>query len=228
MFSALTLALSDIIDPRLRRALVLSLIGAAIILAALSAGLALLLHHLASFDYWVLDRAIDILGGLAIVALAWLLFPPVATVVLGFFLEGAIASVEARRYPGLPPPRRQKLGEMARGGLRLALLGIAVNLVALPLYLLLPGLNLVLFYGLNGWLLGREYFEMIALRRVDERQMRAVWRARWPTLVTAGIVIAVLLTIPVVNLAAPLIAAIFMCHLFERLRQQDSKGLAAR
>jgi CysZ protein len=220
VIAALSLALSDVFDPRLRRVLVLSLLGALCVLVGLASGLGYLLHHAAMFDSWLLDRAVELLGDLAILILSWLLFPAVATVVLGFFLEGAIATVEARRYPGLPPPRRQGIGEMVRGGLRLALLSIAVNLLALPLYLLLPGLNLVVFYGLNGWFLGREYFELIALRRVDDRQLRILWRAHRPRLVAAGAVIAGLLTLPLVNLAAPLIAALFMLHLFERLRQR--------
>src|SRR5258708_8222264 len=155
MIAAFLSALSEIFDPRLRRVLILSLLLAAAVLAALAGGLAFLLHHTTLFDIWYLDGAIELLGGFAILVLTWLLFPAVATLVLGFFLDGAIATVEARRYPDLPPPRRQSFGEILRGGLRLALLGIAVNLLALPLYLFLPGLNVVLFYGLNGWLLGR-------------------------------------------------------------------------
>jgi uncharacterized protein involved in cysteine biosynthesis len=228
MLSALTLALSDIVYPPLRRILVLGLVGAVAVLIALSVGLGFGINHLASFDLWWVNRLIDLLGGLAVIVLVWLLFPAVVTLVLGFFLEGAIVSVEARRYPGLPPPRRQSLGEMLRSGLRLAVLGIAINLLALPLYLLLPGLNVVLFYGLNGWLLGREYFEMVALRRFDERQLRAAWQAHRLRILTGGVVIAVLLTVPLVNLAAPLIAAIFMLHLFESLPQRVGEKQVAR
>jgi CysZ protein len=227
VIAALSLALSDVFDPRLRRVLVLSLLGALCVLVGLASGLGYLLHHAAIFDSWLLDRAIELLGDLAILILSWLLFPAVATVVLGFFLEGAIATVEARRYPGLPPPRRQGVGEMVRGGLRLALLSIAANLLALPLYLLLPGLNLVVFYGLNGWFLGREYFELVALRRVDDRQVRILWRLHRPRLIAAGAIIAGMLTLPLVNLAAPLVAALFMLHLFERGRQRESGILAS-
>jgi CysZ protein len=228
MFSALTLAFGEILDPRLRRALMLSLLGAVLVLAGLAFGLGVAVHAAATFDSWLLDRALELLGGFAILALVWLLFPAVVTLVLGFFLEGAIAAVEARRYPGLPPARRQGPGEMIRAGVRLTLFSIAINLIALPLYLLLPGVNLVVFYGLNGWLLGREYFELIALRRLDQRQLRVVWRTHRGLLVASGAIIAVLLTLPLVNLAAPLIAALFMLHLFQRLQQRDSVALASR
>src|SRR5437667_7863096 len=177
MVAAFLSALSEVLDPRLRRVLVLSLLLAAAVLAALAAGLAFLLDRTTLFDIWYLDRAIELLGGLAILVLTWLLFPAVATLVLGFFLDGAIATVEARRYPGLPPANRQSSVAALRGTLRLALLGIALNLLALPAYLLLPGINLLLFYGINGWLLGREYFELVALRRLDVREVRLLWRA---------------------------------------------------
>ncbi len=156
---------------------------------------------------------------------SWLLFPAVVTLVLGFFLDSAITTVEARRYPGLPPLNRQSNLAALGGALRLGLLGIALNLLALPAYLLLPGVNLLLFYGINGWLLGREYFELVALRRLDARQVRLLWRAQRLRLVAGGAVIAVMLTIPLVNLAAPLIAALFMLHLVEGLRQTNADVL---
>jgi CysZ protein len=218
MIPALLSALREIFDPRLRRILALSILVSLAVMAALVGGLGYLLHRTALFDLWYLNGAVELLGGLAILVLAWLLFPAIATLVLGFFLDDAIALVEARRYPDLKPPNRQTLVAALGGGLRLAVLGIALNLLALPLYLLLPGINLVLFYLLNGWLLGREYFELVALRRLDARQTRLLWRAQRARLVAAGAAIAFLLTLPLVNLAAPLVAALFMLHLVERLR----------
>jgi CysZ protein len=222
MIPAFLTALEEIFDPRLRRVLALSVLLAAAVLAALSVGLAFLLHHTSFFAIWYLDRAVELLGGLAILGLTWLLFPAVATLVLGFFLDGALAAVEARRYPGLRPANRQSFYDGLRGGLRLALLGIALNLLALPAYLLLPGLNLVIFYVLNGWLLGREYFELVALRRLDAGEVRRLWRGHRLRLVAGGAAIAFLLTLPLVNLAAPLIAALFMLHLVERLQTHDN------
>jgi CysZ protein len=212
-------ALAEILDPRLRRILVLSVVLAAAVLAALAAGLGWLLHHTSFFAVWYLDRAVELLGGLAILGLTWLLFPAVATLVLGFFLDGALAAVEARRYPGLKPANRQSLPAALLGASRLAVLAIALNLLVLPAYLLLPGLNLVLFYAINGWLLGREYFELAALRRFAPGEVRRLWQAHRLRLVAGGAAIAFLLTLPLINLAAPLVGAVFMLHLVERLRQ---------
>ncbi len=218
MISAFLSAFREIFDPRLRRILALSVLIAAAVLAALAAGLGFLLYRTALFDVIYLDGAVKLLGGFAILVLTWLLFPAVATLVLGFFLDEAIATVERRRYPLLPPPNRQSLAAMLRGAARLALLSIVLNLLALPAYLLVPGINFLLFYAINGWLLGREYFELVALRRLDARQVGLMWRAYRLHLIVAGALIAFLLPLPLVNLAAPLIAALFMLHLVERLR----------
>jgi CysZ protein len=226
VISALLLALGEVLEPRQRRTLALGLLGAFAVLLALAAALGFLLHRTAIFDIWLLDRAVELLGDLAVVVLAWLLYPMVVTIVLGFFLDGALAAAEAKDYPDLPPPRPQGLAAMLASGLRLAVFSIALNLLALPLYLLLPGLNLAIFYTINGWLLGREYFELVAQRRMAPREIRQAWRENRPHLILAGAIIAGLLTVPVVNLAAPLIGALFMLHLVEGLRQRASIALA--
>jgi CysZ protein len=89
---------------------------------------------------------------------------------------------------------------------------VAVNLIALPLYLI-PVLNVVIFYGVNAYLLGREYFELVALRRLDPRAARGLRRTHRWRFFTAGLLMAALFTIPFVNLVASLIAAAFMAHL---------------
>jgi CysZ protein len=89
---------------------------------------------------------------------------------------------------------------------------VVLNLIALPWYLV-PILNVIVFYGLNAYLLGREYFEIVALRRLDSRSAQRLRHAHRLRFLIAGLVIAGLLTLPVVNLVAPLLAAAFMVHL---------------
>ena len=90
--------------------------------------------------------------------------------------------------------------------------------------LFIPPLNFVLFYLLNGYLLGREYFEMVAVRRLDlaaTKRLRRDFRGR---VILAGAVITFLLTIPLVNLVTPIIATAFMLHIFEELRRRAAVG----
>jgi uncharacterized protein involved in cysteine biosynthesis len=223
MLDALGKAIGQLADPRLRRPIWLTLLISLALVAALTAVAWLAIGELRLLSIGWLDWAIRLLADAAVLVVAWLLFPAAASLVVGFFLDGVAEAVERRHYPGLPPARRQPLGEQALGGLRFALVALALNLVALPLYLaalVLPPLYLFVFYGLNGYLLGREYFELVALRRLDQQQVRSLRRLCGGRAFLAGVVIAFLLTVPLVNLIAPIIATAFMVHLIESWRRR--------
>ncbi len=100
---------------------------------------------------------------------------------------------------------------------------VVLNLAALPLYLI-PVVNALVFYGLNGYLLGREYFEMVAPRRLEMEPRRVLWRRRRLGFVLAGVAFAFLSTLPLVNLLAPVIAAAAMTHLVESYRRPLALG----
>jgi uncharacterized protein involved in cysteine biosynthesis len=216
MLEAFARAFAQLTDPRLRRPLFLSVALAALFFLVLWFGAGLALMRLASFDNFWLDLLVDTLGGLAALFLTWLLFPSIAMLVVGFFLEDVIRAVEARYYPGRPPPRAVSLGQTLRSSIALVLLSLLLNLLALPLYIFLPGINLFLFYTLNGYLLSREYFELVATRRLDQRSAKVLRHSFRLPLFIAGAGVAVLLTLPLVNLTAPLIGTAVMVHLFER------------
>lgn len=225
MFNALGMAIGQLADPRLRRPIWLTLATSLAVVAALVAASWLLLARLSLVGIGWVDAAIDLLAGAGVLVVAWLLFPATISVVVGLFLDQVAAAVERRYYPDLPPPRSQPVVEQAMGGLRFALVALGLNLLALPLYLagiFLPPLNLFVFYGLNGYLLGREFYELVALRRFDQRQVRTLRRAHGGRSFLAGVVIAFLLTVPFVNLIAPVIATAFMVHLFEAWRRAEA------
>jgi CysZ protein len=217
MLRAVGLAIEDTLAPEQRRVIVVSLLLALGILAALWLGAAWALDHLRVAGIWWLDLPIAIGGSLAALFLAWLLFPATTALVMGFFLERVLGEVESRRYPGLGAPRRLRAGEIIGSGLRLFALAAALNLLALPLYLI-PPINLFIYYGLNGYLVGRGYFELVALRRMEGTVARVFWRRHRGRFFLAGIAVIVLLSLPLANLLAPVTAAAFMLHVFEALR----------
>ncbi len=156
---------------------------------------------------------------------SFLLFPAVVTLAMGFFLEEIAAAVEQKHYPGLPVARQQPAREMVGDVAGLAIATVVVNLLALPLYLLflfLPPLNLILFYAINGYLLGREYFELVAVRRLESPEARRFRRRYRGKVFFAGAIIAFLFSIPLVNLIAPIIGTALLVHVFERLRSSGA------
>lgn len=226
MLTALLRAVAALPTPPLRRVVLLSLALAMTSFVLLWIGAGVLLRHAAFFGWAPLDWLVDIFGGLAVLALSWLLFPAVVTLVMGFFLDGVAAAVEARHYPGQPPPRHVPLGEIMATTLRLMGLIIVLNLLALPVYLLAPGINVFLFLALNGYLFGREYFEVVALRRLDPTAARMLRRRFGARVFIGGAVIAGMFALPLVNLVVPVIATAFMVHIFQELRWREPQLLA--
>lgn len=223
MISALLKAFGQFGDPRIRRVVWRSVGLALAILVALAVALWFAVGWLAGLEGW-LDTMAELAAGVGAILLAWLLFPATVGLLVGLFLEDVAEAVEVRHYPDLPPARAQSIREAIATGMKFAAVAIAVNVAALPLYLILmfaPPFNLVLFYLVNGYLLGREFFETVALRRLDARQTRALRRARNGTVFAAGALIAFLMTIPFVNLVAPVLATAFMLHVFEGMRGRD-------
>ena len=226
MISAVFKALDVFADRAVRRLFWLGVFGALLIQILLALILSYLIAQLrlVSLDWGVwgnwLEWSIDLLSGAAVLFLVWLTFPGTDGIVTSFLLERVAARVEARHYPGLLAPREQGIGEAVRLAVNFALISLGLNLLALPIYFFLPIINLMVFYALNGYLLGREYFELVALRRLDESSTRALRKAYQGSIFLSGVMIAVLTSVPLVNLAAPVIATAFMVHLFESLRRR--------
>ena len=138
---------------------------------------------------------VDFMIGLGVLLVLTILFPVVATLIVGFFLEDVVAAVETKHYPNEPAARPQPISEVIGSTGRFALVVIGLNLLCLPLYLIflfVPPLNLVLYYILNGYLVSREYFELVALRRMEPpaaSHMRKINKGR---LLFAGIIITFL------------------------------------
>jgi CysZ protein len=217
MLNAFLRALGDLLSPPLRKIVALSLAIAVGTFVALWIGVAVLLGHLPSVGSRPVNWLIDLLGAVGVVLLSWLLFPAVVTIVMGLFVEWVAAAVEARHYPRLGTPRRQAVSEAIWVAVRLMMLTIVLNLLALPLYLLLPGLNIVIFLGLNGYLFGREYFELVALRRLAPDATRQLRHRVSGRVFLGGAMIAGMFAVPFVNLVAPVVATAFMLHVFEGL-----------
>jgi CysZ protein len=220
MVFAFLRAVTDLFAPGLRRIVGISVILAIASFAVLWIAVVIALDHIALFGWRPLNWAVDLLGAFAILALSWLLFPAVATMVMGFFLDRAAGAVEAQDYPGRGPSRRTSVAETVMMTLRLMGMTILINLSALPVYVLAPGINFFVFLGLNGYLFGREYFEVVALRRLEPIVARAMRRRFAGRVFVGGVAVAGLFAVPIVNLVAPVIATAFMVHVFEGLRRK--------
>ena len=224
MLRALILALRQLNDPAVRRVLVRCVLLALATFAVLLAVVPILISWLDLTGFGWLDATLAVLGSAAVLLLAWLLFPAAVALGLGLFADEVVEAVERRHYPGLSPAPGLGVTDSVLAGLRLGATALLLNLLALPFYLV-PGANLLVFLALNGYLLGREYFETVATRRLSRAQATAEQSRARGRVWLAGAVIAALSAVPVVNLIAPVIGVAFMTHLFlgPRWRNRDAR-----
>lgn len=173
--------------------------------------------HFVTLPGWA-EKTIEWLGGLALVAGSVFLVPPVTSLIAGLYLDDIAAQVERTYYPSDPPGHELGTATAVGMSLRFFFVILAVNLVALFL-LLVPGVNLIAFYVGNGYLLGREYFEMVAMRHLPPEAARSLRKANRVTVLLCGFVIAGLASVPILNLTTPLFATAFMVHMFKTVRR---------
>ena len=160
-------------------------------------------------------------GGLATLALAWFLFPIVASLFIGLFLDYVCRVVEEQHYPDLPAAPGISLLQGLIVALRYFAAFVLVNALLLVL-LLFPPLYVAAWFVLNGYLIGREYVELVALRRLSPDEARSLRRRRSGESTLTGGVIALFMTIPLLNLVVPVFASAMTVHRFHDWRKQSA------
>lgn len=167
-------------------------------------------------------------GSLALFPLMGIfLMAPVAAGFAGLFAERVADAVEEIHYPH----RRGTSVDFWDGVLEsLALLAVIllVSLLSLLLTPFLGPLAPVLFFGINGWLLGREFFQMAARRHLDAAQATEMRRSHATKITFAGVLVAIGLVVPLVNIAVPLLAAAAFTHLFQMISAAGGPDLRYR
>jgi CysZ protein len=228
IFDAARTAALDLLSPPFRAVFLKTLGLTLLALVALWFGLTSLVEWLALPWLQTLLPGIPSwagwLGGIiAAIALAFgmaLLIAPVTAVVAGLFLDDIAEVVERTDYPGDPTGRA--MPALRSLVLSARFLGVVIlgNIVAL-LLLLVPGVNIAAFFIVNGYLLGREFFEFAAMRFRGEEEARALRRHYAGTVFLAGLLIAAFLAVPLLNLLTPLFAAAVMVHLHKAISVRE-------
>ena len=231
ILTSVSRALSQLADPRFRKVLMMGVGLTVVLLVAVYAVFLWLLN-------WLLPETVsipwigevtwinDLLSGASILVMLILsvfLMVPVASAFTSLFLDDVADAVEAEFYPEMGTAPR--VGFLA--GLRdsLGFLGVilGVNLIALIPYLLFAPFAPVIFILVNGYLLGREYFQLIALRRLGPDGAKRARKRHAATIWMAGALMAAPLTVPILNLLVPVIGVATFTHLYHRLEGKSGR-----
>jgi uncharacterized protein involved in cysteine biosynthesis len=231
MFDAAVKALSQILSPPMRSILWRSIALALVLITVLAIGLQRLLSWFTSYgENWaeatlgsgfhtplnVLAWLLSIAAGLGVVLGGIFLMPAITSLVAGVFVDEVAEHVEREHYPAERPGMALPWGLAMREGIKTALLTILVYLVALP-FVFVAGAGFLIFFVATAWLLGREYFELAAMRFRPPAQAKAMRKQNAAVIFTAGLIIAAFVSIPIVNLATPLFGMALMVHMHKRL-----------
>lgn len=149
---------------------------------------------------------------------AWMLFPAVLPLIIHFFDDAIIEIVERENYPPVMRGENWPFWQEVRHDISFIIKAIFLNILVLPLYLI-PVLNLIIFYALNGYLIGNEFFMTVARRHFNLEIATSVRKQNSGVVFISGVLITFLTTIPIVNLLSPFLGVALMTHLFHMQNQ---------
>ncbi len=211
-------SLGDIFSAPFRSVMVKSVGLTIAVLALVGFGLDKFALHFVTTSHGWLATAISVAIGLGLVVGLVLLAAPTTSLVASFFLDEIAALVEHAVDPEGPPGRAAPLLDSTLAALHFAALTLGVMLAALVL-LFVPGIGLAAWFAANAYLLGREYFELAAMRFRPADEARAMRRYFAAPVFIAGLILAAFVSVPLLNLATPLFATALM----ERLPQRSAR-----
>ncbi len=231
MLDAAVKALSQILSPPMRAILWRSIALALVLIVALATALQRLLSWLATSgmmwaeatlgpDYHTplnaLSWIVSIAAGFGVVFGAIFLMPAITSLVASVFVDDVADIVEREHYPAERPGTALPLSLALSEGVKFAALTLVVYLLALP-FVFVAGAGFIAFFVATAWLLGRQYFEMAAMRFRSVADAKAMRKQNAAMIFTAGLLIAAFVSIPIVNLATPLFGMALMVHLHKQL-----------
>jgi uncharacterized protein involved in cysteine biosynthesis len=224
-------AIEQLSDPRFRRVLLLGIGLTVLLLAAIYAAFMFVLSIFIpeSFTlpwigtiHWV-DELISWASIPLMLLLSAFLMVPVASAFTALFLDEVADAVEDQHYPDLSQAPRAPFITGLIDSVKFLGVIVVANIAALLLYIFFIPLAPFIFWALNGFLLGREYFQLVALRRLPPAEARAMRKQYTVAIWIAGALMAIPLSFPIINLLVPVLGAATFTHLFHRLQRDPPK-----
>jgi len=220
MFASIGRALSLIFDPALFGVVAKAVALTILLFIVLLVGVEIALHFLPTLGAPEVNRVLELLAPVFLLTAFFTLGGPVAALFGSLYLDRIAAAVEKRWYASDPEAQGVSTRTGLGAGLRLAALVLLANMILLPADVFAPGFGEVATIVVNGFLLGREYFELAALRHISLKAADALRKRNGASVFGAGLILSLLTFVPFVNLFAPLFGAALMVHLYKRMARE--------
>jgi len=208
-------AFAQTFSPPLRKVLLKSIGLAILLIIALGAALQWLLGFLLPLAH-PYDYIAAILLGVLTLVLAFFAMAPVTSLMAAIFLDDVAEEVERTRFPADLPGKALPIPRAALLTVKFFGVVLLVNIVAILLWFVIPVLNVGVFFVANAYLLSREFFEMAAMRFRSPEEARRLRQQNAVSVFISGLVIAAVVSVPVLNLITPVFATAFMVRRHKR------------
>lgn len=210
----LSRALSQLTDPELLGVVWRSVLFSALFFAIILAAMIGAVHHFVAAGGMV-AWALDALGSIAAALLAMWLFLPVAAMIGTFYFERIARAVERMYYPTLPPAHPASLSDQLAASVGVGLRVLGLNILALLVTLILPGIGLPIAWAVASWAMGRGMFIAVAMRRLNRSDTEALYRGVRFAALAQGAAMAAAAYFPVLNLLIPVVGTAAMVHVLD-------------
>lgn len=226
MLEAAIQAFGETFSPPLRKILLKCLGLALLLLVVLGMVLQGVITHLVTLPY-PFDTALAIIAALGLIAGAVYLVPPITSLVASLFFDDIAEQVERRNFPNETPGKALPITTSTLLSIRFFGLVLVVNLCAL-LLLIVPGVNIGVFFVANAYLLSREFFELAAMRFRPVAETRRLRKEHALRVFMCGLIIACIVFVPILNLITPVFATAFMVRMHKKISAEKAGRPAIR
>lgn len=225
IFTAFFRALGQLGDPRFRKVFWLGVVLSFLLLVAVTAAFLMFIQWIAGDTSTVpligevrwIDDFLGWSSFFVMLFLSVVLMVPVASAITSLFLDTVAQAVEDKHYPSLPTVPPVPFFDAVKDSVNFLGVIIAANILAIILYAFFPPTAPFIFWALNGYLLGMEYFQLAAMRRIGRANAKLLRKQHRGTIWMAGTLMAMPLSVPLVNLVIPILGAATFTHIYHRI-----------
>ena len=179
------------------------------------------------FDIWLLGPILSWAWGLLALIFGALLLPPITIIIGSIYSDSIVDHIEKKYYPSRLGMRQIKLSELGFSISKNFCITIIVNILLAPVYLIgtfFPIISFLIFYSVNGYLIGKELFETVASRHLEMKDRYLLKKQNNNKVIIGGIIMVGISTIPILNLIAAVLGIVFMTHFFHSLALKTEKA----
>jgi len=163
---------------------------------------------------WI-KSILSFLTGTFALIVGWFILPILMPLIGGIFSEIVIKRVEHVYYPNDEEDKARFWPDMIHD-IKFTLYSLGLNILVIPLYFV--GIGFIVSIALNSYLIGIEFFESAAGYHLGKPMASKLRRKHSSKVFFSGFVLTIMALIPFVNLILPIIAIVWMVHIYHEIK----------